>query len=119
MSYKLRKRLWSKERREQLKHNPAFHIYTNFNALDRIDRSLTEIATATRQRAQISFFESLWVHILQSAWVVREEVAWSKRPSSETRERAGGISDSETFVTFVKESANEMLCDILDKELVT
>lgn len=100
-------------RREQLVHNLAMRLCTNFNGIDRIDRSLSEIFTPNRQNSQIAFFYMLVICILRSGCVVREELAFVNRPKPTVGECAGSIPDSTTLVSFVRGVANEMQRDLL------
>ena len=71
--------------------------------VDRIDRSLAEVTTSIRQNPQLALFELLWVQILRSAWVIREEIMYAALRVRKLRVRAGTAPSSETFSAFVRE----------------
>ena len=91
-------------------------MYTNFNAVDRIDRSLSEVSTPKRHIAQMALFDMLWVQILRAAWAVREEITYAQQRTVAIRGKANQIPGSETFSSFCRAVGNEMLRELLSED---
>ena len=62
------------------------------------------------------FFDTLWAHILHTAWTAREEIVCANHPTASVRVRAGTNEESETFHNFVRELLNEMIRRILTSD---
>ena len=77
--YKELKKIRNEERFAQLIHNPAISMCRELNAVDRIDRSLTVVAKPNCCNAQTALFDMMCVHVLCSAWCVREEIDCSSK----------------------------------------